>query len=69
VLVYPDRGNVRVQCPAIRQFGPVVDDLITKAIRPEYDRHGHPSLDCLEVDYRSVTMQREQMRAYPELRL
>jgi hypothetical protein len=44
VFVDPDRRDIGIEGPAIRQFGPVVNDLVTKAVRPEYYRHGGPLL-------------------------
>jgi hypothetical protein len=35
VLVDPDRGNIGVERQSVRQFCPVVDDLITKAVHSE----------------------------------
>ncbi len=43
VFVDSDGGDVRVESPPLRQFGPIVDDLIPEAVRSEYYRHGGSS--------------------------
>ncbi len=40
VPVDPDRGDVGIPFPAIGQLGPIVDDLVAVAVRPQNDRHG-----------------------------
>src|SRR5215467_14198193 len=43
VLVDPNGGDIGIEGPAFRQFGPVVGDLVTKAVGSEYYRHGASS--------------------------
>ncbi len=38
-----DSGDVRVEGPPLRQFGPIVDDLVPEAVRSEHYRHGGSS--------------------------
>ena len=39
VFIDPDRRDIGVELHAGRQFGPAVIDLVTVAVRPQYDRH------------------------------
>jgi len=42
ILVDANRRDIGIELVAGRQFRPVVGDLIPKAARTEYDRHGDP---------------------------
>src|SRR5215472_9126840 len=69
VLVDPDRCDIGIEGPTFRQFGPVVDDLVSKAVRSQYYRHGASSSFSRGLGVSSEDYRKPPCRTIPISRL